>query len=131
MKINAAVTIAAFYLLLSTGMFICICGSYFVIDSFAFVTWEQQEHQSKKMDCNGEEDCPCCTKHGNYIIKENIKPVISNQITEIPIVTGILNFFSFQSNYLSVARTLAWPKSNSPPPGDQTPIYIKIRCLII
>jgi len=133
MKKNAAIVLAAFYLLLSTGMYVCTfsCGSELVIDLITFGTCKQHQHESKKMDCNGEEDCPCCKKHGNYTVKENIKPVINNQVPEIPLVTEILDSFSFQSNYLFGTLSVAWPNSNSPPPGGSTPVYIKIRSLLI
>lgn len=77
MRKVGAISFAAFYLLLTTGLFVCILhcsGAYLFKDKFSISlvhNSNNKEHKSKKT-CNKEKDCDCCKEHGEYVIKENI-----------------------------------------------------------
>lgn len=139
---KAAVCMAAFYLLLITGMYACIvsCGSGHIKDFLASNFYssnhkiEQEVHCAAESEkhCDGEEGCPCCEKHGKYTVKENIKPDSTFELLQIPAL-AVSYGHSISYNTFSVERTVnTWPNSHAPPPpGISPPIYIKILSLLI
>lgn len=95
MRNRTIIGIAAFYLLLSTGMFTCIlgCGTQSVVRLFTFVpsqerhhSDQQHDHESKK-ECKGTADCPCCKKHKNFRVKVNIKPDLQPEVPQVPLIS--------------------------------------------
>ena len=139
---KAAVFMAAFYLLLVTGMYACVvsCGSGHIKELLVsnvfyadHIETELKAHCKAKSErnCDGEEGCPCCEKHGSYTVKENIKPDNNFELVEIAALhEAICHSFSFIA--FSIEPPLnAWPNSHSPPPDISQPIYIKFRCLLI
>ena len=93
MKKFAALILASFYLLLTTGMFMCLvsCGSSQLMEVLASnVPSESHCHNEKENHsqergtepCNGDESCSCCKQHGTFIVKENIKP--DNHLATLP-----------------------------------------------
>lgn len=143
MKKQAAIFMAAFYLLLTTGMYVCVvsCGSSHLreflaanVSSVSHSHDEKQNHcqDESKKDCDGNEDCSCCKKHGDYIVKENIKPDSTFQLLEIPVVAERTRYLVFCDDYSSVTTTNEWPKIHAPPPpGISAPIFIKLHSLLI
>ncbi|MGY4386441.1 hypothetical protein ACVWYN_003496 [Pedobacter sp. UYP24] len=133
MKKAAVLSIAAFYLILTTGMFVCMlhcAGEYFLQPKLAMhdEDHEVREH-SKKKDC-GDKDCRCCDKHDNYVIKENIPPVPDFQAPQIAVLIQHY-FFLSQFHYYPVITRLAWQESHAPPYLSGKSIVIKFRSLLI
>ncbi|WP_276347963.1 hypothetical protein [Daejeonella sp. JGW-45] len=143
MKKSAAIFMAAFYLLLITGGYACIisCGSN---DLMEFVTSNdssndhshngKEKHSEAKSEkhCDGDEDCSCCKKHGNYSVKENIKPDTNFQILELPAIAINYRFGTFSTIYSFQPTANEWPKNHAPPPpGTSAPIFIKLHSLLI
>lgn len=142
MKRSAAFTMAAFYLLLTTGMFACFvtCGSNHVWQFFAtanqsnFHHQDKDQHSSKKdseKHCDGKADCSCCDTHGNFTVKENIKPDIAFTFIQVPPFVDNFHYLDVTTIYTLEKSNRAWPISNAPPPGTSTPIYLKVRSLLI
>ncbi|MES2875747.1 MAG: hypothetical protein V4708_18630 [Bacteroidota bacterium] len=143
MKRKAAIGFAAFYLLLITGGYGCIisCGSNHLMDLVASNDLfkgpshsGKEKHSEAKSEkhCDGDEDCSCCKKHGNYAVKENIKPDTNFQILELPIIAINEGFGTFSSLYSFEPTVNEWPKSHAPPPpGASVPIFIKLHSLLI
>jgi hypothetical protein len=77
MKKAIALSIAAFYLLLTTGMFVCIihCTAESLMPKQRMsMTHAGMDRHGPKKHCADDKDCGCCKRHGTYVIKENIKP---------------------------------------------------------
>lgn len=78
MKKAAILTIATFYLLLTTGMYVCILhctAECFVQPKIAMHDDSDKAHEGEEhKPCKNKDACDCCKKHGTYAIKENIKP---------------------------------------------------------
>ena len=139
MKRLAILSMASFYLLLTTGMFVCIlsCSSTWFFTNMINQGNELAIHntavkQKSKDHCKGKEDCSCCKKHGNYTVKENIKPSFEYfSSLNIPIL--IANHFF--TPFLVVPKNLIssrWHQSNAPPPGSIGPdIHIRICSFLI
>ena len=131
----------AFYLLLTTGMYVCFvsCGSNHIKEFITSVSPSAKHHQEaadnhchkSEKDCKGEKDCDCCKKHGNYSVKENLKPDCDFLHLEIPIIAETVFYFDFLNNHTIQTTSITLPKSNAPPPGISTPIFIKVRSLLI
>ena len=143
MKKQAAIFMAAFYLLLTTGMYVCVvsCGSSHLRELLtANVSSEGHSHDEKpnhcreegEKGCNSSEDCSCCKKHGDYTVKENIKPDSTFQLLEIPVIAESIGYLVFFDDYSFEITTNEWPKSHAPPPpGSSTPIFITLHSLLI
>ncbi|MEJ6982455.1 hypothetical protein WG906_18460 [Pedobacter sp. P351] len=140
---KAAVCMAAFYLLLITGMYACIvsCGSGHIKEFLSSNVFKAKHNETdikancigeSEKHCDGEEGCPCCEKHGNYTVKENIKPDSSLELLKIPALAESYGH-SISHTLFSIEPTSnAWPNSHAPPPpGISPPIYIKIQSLLI
>lgn len=143
MKKGAAICMAAFYLLLITGTYACAvtCGSGHIKEFIASNIFNANHNEigieghcktESEKHCNGEEGCPCCEKHGNYTVKENIKPDNSFELLQIPALAESYGH-SISHTLFSIEPTSnAWPNSHAPPPpGISPPIYIKIQSLLI
>jgi len=72
-----AFSLMAFYLLLTTGMFVCIvdCAVHHTATDTAKMACSTM-HCTKKQHGNYD----CCKKHGTYLVKENIKPGYDTKI---------------------------------------------------
>ena len=135
MKRAAVLSIAAFYLLLTTGMFVCLihcAGESFFQPRMAMQAMNHDAHHGKqhKHACK-DKDCDCCNKHGNYVIKENIKPALVD--VQAPQVAMLLQQF----NYVPV--TVAYKALNilpllygkAPPGISGKALSIQLRSLQI
>jgi hypothetical protein len=86
---------------------------------------KQQKHACK------DKDCDCCKKHGNYVIKENIKPAL------IDVQTPMVAVFPRQFNYTPVAapypvvNVLSLQYGKAPPGVSGKALSIQLRSLQI
>jgi hypothetical protein len=136
MKKTAVLSIAVFYLLLTTGMFVCIVhctGEYFFQPKMVVHDEDHEDHEAhehgKHKHC-GDKGCGCCDKHDNYIIKENIPPVPDFQAPQIAVITQHHFFLSKLTDFPVITR-LAWHESHAPPDLSGKSIVIKYRSILI
>ncbi|MDP9048576.1 MAG: hypothetical protein M3N14_10590 [Bacteroidota bacterium] len=133
MKKAAILSMAAFYLLLTTGTFVCMmhCAAESLLDK----TVMQMTHSSDmghhhKKHCTGGSGCNCCKKHGSYVIKENIKPGCDFQYAQ----TTISTYHTAVPDYIfraAVIHNTSWTDSNAPPGKSGKTISIQICSLLI
>ncbi|OOQ61982.1 hypothetical protein [Mucilaginibacter pedocola] len=147
MKRTAVIGFAAFYLMLTTGMFVCIvhCLARDVFKVVANAAQHQshskpnmaiahlgkQQDHHKKEPCTSGKDCKCCDQHGSYVVKENIKPSLDPvkfQLTALK-PSSIYQLSVFQTNY-HLATNL-WTDSHAPPGPAGITYLIQIRTLLI
>jgi hypothetical protein len=120
MKKAAILSIAAFYLLLTTGMFVCMvhcAGQSFFQPKMAMQAMNHEEHQGKQHKHSPKDkDCDCCKKHGNYVIKENIKPgTIALQSPQMAVILREFNYTPLPDQY--PALNTFTPRHGKAPPG--------------
>lgn len=149
MKKLGAVSMALFYLLLTTGAFACLlhCSGAFIttglkqgfVDGHAdcprqmttMADMRVQHMHGGKCKSKPAKDCGCCDKHGAYLVKENINPadVLLKMAMPVAILPANYDVPAFQPRYLVVQ--VAWPQTTGPPATSQPPIYLSVRCLLI
>ncbi|MGN8072114.1 hypothetical protein [Mucilaginibacter sp. 22184] len=134
MKRVAVLSIAAFYLLLTTGMFVCLVhctgqslmGNKMAMQAVDNTTTHHHHKHSSKSD-----DCDCCKKHGNYVIKENIKPAsVDSQAPVIAIITRPFQSIPAAAHYI-VLNTFRLSSGKAPPGLSGKAIAIQQRSLQI
>lgn len=132
MKKAAIITIAAFYLSLTTGMFVCMvhcAGEHFFQPKMAMQAMNHNSHQDKHCDKN--KACDCCNKHGNYVIKENIKPVsVDVQAPQVFLVFQQLNYVPL-TDQDSISDRFIGRYVKAPPSPSGKFIAIQLRSLQI
>uniref|UniRef100_F4C149 Uncharacterized protein n=1 Tax=Sphingobacterium sp. (strain 21) TaxID=743722 RepID=F4C149_SPHS2 len=136
MRKVGAINFAAFYLLLTTGLFVCILhcsGNYLFKDesstSLAHNS-DSKEHKSKK-SCDKGKDCDCCKEHGEYVIKENI--TTQKQTLDGPglyCLLGQEKRFLYTFNATEVKLQVC-SMDTGPPKVRKKPIYILNQTLLI
>src|SRR4051812_18337409 len=112
MKKFGAITLAAFYLLLTSGMFVCLvhCGAGYLFagpghkkagnQTSHQYAGEGQHHQAPadakghghKKPCGNDKDCSCCNQHDNYVIKENVNGGFEFQPTAFQVAVSVLPY---------------------------------------
>jgi hypothetical protein len=139
---NAAIlSIASLYLLIATGMFVCIvhCAGEFLIDKAQIARQHQDKphedgekgtHDEKDKGCNGDSDCSCCNQHGNYMVNENIKANFDIKVPAVPYLTT-LSDYQLDLYYKYVSLDNSWPEIHGPPGISGKDISIKFRSLLI
>jgi hypothetical protein len=134
MKKAAILSIAAFYLLLTTGMYVCILhctAEYFVRPKIAMHDDCDEAHEGKEhKPCKDNDGCDCCKKHGAYVIKENIKPANDFQSVQVAVAIDHPVIVNFIQEY-PAAITLVWTDSHAPPWKSGKDISIQFRSLQI
>lgn len=141
MKRIGALSFAAFYLMLTTGLFVCMlhCSgqSLFVQENTHHAAAENiLGHPAKSgthaKSCADDKDCKCCDEHGEYVIKENIKRTASVQLTAPSILLSLIQD-SFPGLVLSekLINAKKWQLDTGPPLYVKTPLYISNRVLLI
>jgi hypothetical protein len=75
MRKAAILCLTAFYLLLTTGTFVCIvhCAVENLVERSGNHT-AKNAAAGRDDKCKGDKGCDCCKKHDNFTIKENIRP---------------------------------------------------------
>jgi len=153
MRKTGALILAAFYLLLTTGAFVCLLhctGDYFFSgwqasasiqaeahegDSDHHKGRDQTQHNERgkhkdKDDCSPGKDCDCCDKHGSYVVKENISSSFEFQVAVLAIALKPV-VYELPYTTQSSKAPVAWPHTTGPPTGTQPPIYLLVRSLLI
>lgn len=135
MKKAAILSIAAFYLLLTTGMFVCLihcAGESIFQPKMAMQAMNHDDdHHGKHQHNTKDKDCDCCKKHGNYVIKENIKPAaVDFQGPQLAIISPLFTYTATAACFSSAS--LPELKYGKAPPGLSGKfISIKLRSLQI
>jgi ABC-type nickel/cobalt efflux system permease component RcnA len=118
MKRAAVLSIAAFYLLLTTGMFVCLVhctGESLMGNKMTMQAMDHKAAHHHHKHGAKSDDCDCCKKHGNYVIKENIKPVgVDTQSPVVAIVTRPFQSIPAVTNYI-VLNTFKLSLGKAPP----------------
>lgn len=154
MRKIGAISLAAFYLLLTTGAFACLLHC---TETFLFTTAKMSasqlaethaedadhhdeqkkpgtpkaDHHGKKDDCGPGKDCKCCNKHGMYVVKENVNSSFEFAATVLAMALNPTSHTNFSFIPEFTNELVTWPHATGPPVGSQPPIYIKIRSLLI
>lgn len=148
MKKFSAVSFAAFYLLLTTGLYVCILhctADYFLgaHDKQVVRHVEKSDHhqeksghhdeksgETEKKECGKDADCSCCNTHGQYAVKENV-PASPKIHVAIAIIS--LDYGKVSSSLVSPVgiTAITWPHGNAPPFSLKEPLYISHRSLLI
>jgi len=147
MRKFGAITLAAFYLLLTTGIFVCMvhCGAGYLFDKIAGteithhdaggghhhrVLANAKGHGHKK-SCGNDKDCSCCNQHGNYVIKENVNGGFEFQLTPLQVAVHILPHQLLPVERDVYYQKFCWPSTTGPPLVSNKPLYIFYRSLLI
>ena len=127
MKKAAALSITAFYLLLTTGMFVCMvhCTANSMVKQPAM-----QMTGVVKSNCNSDKDCDCCKKHSAFIVKENLKAITDFQFAQTVAMIATIRVADFKVNSYFVENT-SRADSNAPPGRSGKSISILFRSLLI
>lgn len=141
MKKVSALSLAAFYLLLTTGLYVCILhctADYFLGTHKTEVAKhsEKPDHHTEKKEghekkeCGKDANCSCCDKHGEYVIKENVPA--GPKIHAVAVALGILHA-EVPGTLVSAKEitSITWPHGNAPPFVLKQPLYISYRSLLI
>lgn len=134
MKKFAAISMASFYLMLTTGMFVCIlhCSAGYVLKP-SKINSSQCSHSSRTHNgnaCTQDKDCSCCKAHGEYVIKENLQPGGDVHFAATAIAIHFASL-SLSANLPKTILATSWPKSNAPPGSLKEPRYISFRSILI
>lgn len=141
MRKTCAISFAAFYLLLTTGMFVCIvhCAGEYLFKPQVSNNHHSEEakshdeakpHSYEEEPCSKDKDCKCCDQHGQYAISENIQTAGGPFFFGIAVLTFSINskdLFIFHKE----VKSMDWPKGNAPPGILKIPLYISCRALLI
>lgn len=142
MKKIGALLFASFYLMLTTGMFVCML---YCSGKFLFIP-AQHDHDHGKSglvasghsketghSAHKEKDCKCCDQHGEYLIKENIKT--GGADADLKASNTLLTCIWPSFLGLAISKTLIytkkWPENTGPPIFLKEPLYISNRVLLI
>jgi len=130
MKKAAIFGITAFYLLLTTGMFVCMvhCAAKNLVTKPGMQMAGSNAHQDNH--CKGGKDCDCCKKHGSYVVKENLKPGNNIQFTQTPVLIPHIQIADFLLNTPVYHNTLR-ANNNAPPGKSGKAISIQFCSLLI
>jgi len=112
MKKAAVLSITTFYLLLTTGMFVCMihCAAENAVAG-PEMSMPMNNHG---MDCCKKAKSDCTKKHGSFIVKENLKPATDVQFSQTALPATYLQFGEFIVAIPFVQVTL--PLQNKAPP---------------
>jgi bacterioferritin-associated ferredoxin len=131
MKKAAVFSMAAFYLLLTTGMFVCIvhCAAESMVKKPAMAMAHNHDHQPKK-HCGNGSGCDCCKQHGAYVVKENLKPGFNYQFSP----TAVLIAFAVPEGLFTTKQQVTnycWTDTKAPPGKSGKALSIQLRSLQI
>ena len=136
MKNHAIVLMASFYLLLTTGMFVCMvnCSTKWLSSTLVEQAGEHQtkastshEPTEKSNHCTNKKDCSCCKKHGNYFVKESLKPNVEALSTSESFV-AINKSYSIYYPLRNTVSNHTLNRDNAPPPGSSGPGITILYC---
>lgn len=153
MRKVSAVSLAAFYLLLTTGIYVCLLhctAEYFLGSSVVMADHDDDHddhdesaalpldqthsnpasHHTEKKPCKGG-DCDCCNKHGSYAVKENLSTSVDFNLIAIASNTPSFNYHLDSPSTGFPVAINSWPYPNGPPLLYKQPHYILNRSLLI
>ncbi|PAW95171.1 hypothetical protein CKK33_17365 [Mucilaginibacter sp. MD40] len=157
MRRFGAFTLAAFYLLLTTGMFVCLvhCGAeyFFGTPGHELVVHEdgddddhdhdaapsaghddeheKEKSQHHKKSCGEGKDCSCCNRHDNYVVKENTSGSLEFQSFAIQVILFPLPYQALPPMPGIYEAKVSWLNATGPPGAVRPPLFIKYRSLLI
>jgi hypothetical protein len=154
MRKFGAISLAAFYMLLTTGMFVCLvhCSAeYFFAGSgqqlsvhdddgddhdHAITADHHDEHpkgkeHDHKKSCGEGSGCSCCNQHGSYVVKENINEPINHSLNATLIAFYPIPYQFLPLNPEIYQREVSWLNATGPPRGPDQPLYISYRSFLI
>jgi len=129
MKKAAILSITAFYLLLTTGMFVCVmhCAAekIFQKQDMAMSTGHSAKH------CTHGNDCGCCKTHGTFTVKENLKPGFDLSFAQSAVAIHPVQIPVFLFSAPVYINSHSWSDVNAPPGKHGKDLSIQIRSLLI
>lgn len=134
MKKLAIINMAAFYLLLTTGMFVCMvhcAGEYIFQPKMAMYEAGRDcnlKNTHQKKHCGKDKHCPCCQKHGNYVVKENVRPDFVHQEGDAVFIAYFSLVFNNEVNFVA-SKPITNLFANAPPGRSGRQISIIFRSL--
>ncbi|WP_292945706.1 hypothetical protein [Mucilaginibacter sp. 44-25] len=157
MRRFGAISLAAFYLLLTTGMFVCLvhCGAEFLfgkpeheLTELAVDEHMDHGHDEKslqkhdndhgkgkayghKKSCGKDKDCSCCNQHGNYVIKENSTSSPEFQLSALHVAPLFLPYDSAAPVRGIFEAKISWFNATGPPRSAVQRLFITHRSLLI
>lgn len=154
MRKFGAFGLAVFYLLLMTGMFVCLvhCSAEYLFGTpgHELVVHEDdddhdheaipsagrhEKHENEKAHghkkaCNGK-NCSCCNRHDNYLIKENIPGSPDFLLTAMQVAVFPLPYQALTPVPGVYEAKISWPNATGPPHTSNQLLFIKYRSLLI
>ena len=141
MKRAAILSLTAFYLLLSTGMYVCLmhCTTADVV-SLSSVKTHQQSGKMAMSDmpcCEKKAQKPVkktsngCDKHGSYLVKENLKPAAGFDLDPLVALLAQPSTTYSPTQILAIDPAKISPYGPSPPHPSGREYLIQIRTLLI
>jgi hypothetical protein len=139
MRKIGAFGLAAFYLLLTTGIYVCLlhCSAAYVFSGPQTAMHQTDAdgdgHHKAKSDkkCHGDEDCDCCNKHGSYVIKENINSSFEFQAIALQLALTPHAYQDAVPVFIIITKKIVWPDTTGPPGRPSPPLYIYHHSLLI
>ncbi|HEY8927780.1 MAG TPA: hypothetical protein VIM55_01215 [Mucilaginibacter sp.] len=129
MKKAAVLTITAFYLLLTTGMFVCMvhcAAENLLIPSTPQMAMAMKDNH----DCCAKKDHNCAQKHGSYILKENLKSSVDVQFSQTAVIIPSFVIADI-TRPVKAAQNTSWILNNSPPGKSGRDIAILNQTFLI
>jgi len=123
MKKAAILSLAAFYLFLTTGMFVCAIHC----SAEKFFAKPEMQMAGMHKNCKG---CDCCHRHGNFIVKENLKPGVDLQFTQAVAIIPQIQLADFILRFPVRQQSISG-YANAPPGKSGKTIVIQFRSLLI
>jgi hypothetical protein len=156
MRKFGAISLATFYLLLTTGMFVCLvhCSAEYLFagsghqlsvhnddgddddHDHAIAAGHHDGHppgkgHDHKTSCGEGSGCSCCNQHGSYVVKENISEPLNHSLTGVLIAFYPIPYQLLPAGLEIYQRQVSWLNATGPPRGPYQPLYISYRSFLI
>jgi hypothetical protein len=129
MKRAATLFLTAFYLLLTTGMF--VCAMHCTAEKLTPQTAIHMAGVQGKCCCQKNKAAACPQQHGSFVIKENVKPGYQIRFS-LPLLTLQPAPFAFPGLQSTVIAPVSPLNDNHSPPGlSGKSIIIQYRSFLI
>jgi hypothetical protein len=134
MKKAAIFSMTAFYLLLTTRMFVCTvhCSAESMVNKMGMPMAQNSIHQHhQKKQCTKDKGCDCGKRHVSYTIRENIKAGFDFRFTYSPLTAYQTELPGFVIGFPDINNTSFLTNNNVPPGKSGKNIAIQIHSLQI
>lgn len=132
MKKIGALSFAAFYLMLTTGLFVCLLHCAMASSFTPENTTLHQESKGVSGTMVLDKDCDCCEHHGEYAVKENAKTSATAGLKTRYLWSAVSQqVYAYLIKTESIANASGWTAHTSSPAFKKIPIYLSNRVLII